>query len=313
MGEFEDLQERVFALYADDQFEKIRDLLSGALERFPDHRSRITFWVACIDSQLGHAGRALETLRGGAEAGMFWPENSLHTDPDLAAARALPGWEEMVRIVRRSAERANANRPDHPEVLVLAPKAGPARGLLIGLHMFGRSAAETADHWRPASEMGLAVVIPESTGVGGDGEPAWTGPGAAARDVRFAREAGLARYPEASGVTIIGGASQGGGRAAEIALTGTPFHCRGLVAVVSTYPDLPEMAASSREAAARGLRAYLLTGDRDTTRDQVERLHADLTTGGVQAELDVVPGLGHEFPDDFPFRLGRALAFLLEL
>jgi predicted esterase len=113
-------------------------------------------------------------------------------------------------------------------------------------------------------------------------------------------------------VTIIGGASQGGGRAAAIALTGDPFPCRGLVAIVSTYPDLPDVPASSRQAAARHLRAYLLTGDRDTMRDQVERLHADLTAGGVQAELDVVPGLGHEYPDDFPSRLGRALEFLLE-
>jgi acetyl esterase/lipase len=108
------------------------------------------------------------------------------------------------------------------------------------------------------------------------------------------------RYPDAAAVTVIGGASQGGGRAAAIALTGDPFSCRGLVAVVSAYPDVPDVAGAARDAGARALRAYLLTGDRDTTRDQVEHLYADLLAGGVEAKQEVVPDLGHEFPNDFP-------------
>jgi pimeloyl-ACP methyl ester carboxylesterase len=312
VSEFDDLQERVFALYAERRFQEIRGLLDGAVERFPNHRSFITYGQACIDSLLGDPKQALERLRRGAEEGLFYLESSLRTDPDLAAARALPGYEEMVGEVRRAAERANAHRPERPEVLLFAPEAAPVRGLLIGLHMFARSAAESAPYWRPASEMGLVVVVPESTQVGGDGEPAWTHSAVTARDVRLAREEALDRYPEAAAATVLGGASQGGGRAAAMALTGDPFPCRGLVAAVSAYPDLPDVPATARDAAARGLRAYLLTGDRDTTRDQVEHLYADLLAGGVQAELDVVPGLGHEFPDDFPERLHRAVGFIFE-
>jgi dienelactone hydrolase len=218
----------------------------------------------------------------------------------------------MVEAVGRSAERANSNRRERPEVLLFAPEAGPVRGLLIGMHMYERSAAESAAHWRPATEIGLVVVVPESTQVSGDGEPAWTDPAVTARDIRLAREEALDRYPEAAAATVLGGASQGGARAAAIALTGDPFPCRGLVAVVSAYPDLPDVPATVRGAAARGLHAYLLTGDLDTTRDQVEHLYADLMAGGVQAELDVVPGLGHEFPDDFPERLRHAIGFIFD-
>ena len=120
------------------------------------------------------------------------------------------------------------------------------------------------------------------------------------------------RYPDAASATVIGGASQGGGRAAAIALTGDPFSCRGLVAVVSAYPDLPDVGGAARDAGARGLRAYLLTGDRDTTRDQVEHLYADLLAGGVEAKQEVVPDIGHEFPNDFPERLRRAFVFILD-
>jgi hypothetical protein len=125
VSEFDDLQERVFTLYAGQRFEEIHRLLDGAVERFPNRPSRITFWQACIDSLLGDPKRALERLRRGAEEGLFWPENWLETDPDLAAARALPGYEEMVEAVGRSAERANSNLRERPEVLLFAPEGDP--------------------------------------------------------------------------------------------------------------------------------------------------------------------------------------------
>jgi len=50
VSEFDDLQERVFALYAERRFEEIHGLLEGAaVERFPNRPSRITFWQACMD------------------------------------------------------------------------------------------------------------------------------------------------------------------------------------------------------------------------------------------------------------------------
>lgn len=312
VSEFEHFRDRVFALYSDGHYEELHALLDGAVDRFPNGRSRITYWQACTDSLLEEPERALDRLRRGAAEGMFWPENSLNTDPDLAAARALDGYDQMMKAVRRSAERANSNRPEKPEVLLFAPESGSVRGLLIGLHMYERSAAESVPHWRPATEEGLVVAVPESTQVSGDGEPAWADPAVTARDVLLAREEALNRHPEAASATILGGASQGGARAAAIAVTGDPFSCRGLVAVVSAYPDVPDVASAARDAGARGLRAYLLTGDRDTTRDQVEHLYADLLAGGVQAKQEVVANLGHEFPDDFPERLRRAVGFILD-
>jgi hypothetical protein len=38
VNEFEDLQDRVLALYSDRRFEEMLALLHGAVERFPDHR-----------------------------------------------------------------------------------------------------------------------------------------------------------------------------------------------------------------------------------------------------------------------------------
>ncbi len=312
MTEFDELRDRVYELYGEGRFEEIGALIDGAVERFPDHRSSITYWQACIDSLLGDPEGAVLGLWRGAEDGMFWPENSLRTDPDLTAARSLPSFGAVLNAARRSSERANANRLERPEVLVFGPMDGSARGVLIGLHMYARTAAESARYWRPATEMGLAVAVPQSTQISGDGEPAWPDAVVTGRDARLAREEALERYPSAAAATIVGGASQGGARAAAIALSGEPFPCRGLIAVVSAFPDLPDVQAAALGAAARGLRAWLVTGDHDSTRDEVERLHRELVAAGVPTELNFVPGLGHEFPNDFPDRLRRAVAFVLD-
>jgi hypothetical protein len=66
VNEFEDLQKRVFALYADGRFAEMPELLDGAVDRFRNWRSRITYWQACMDSLLGEPERALGRLRRGA-------------------------------------------------------------------------------------------------------------------------------------------------------------------------------------------------------------------------------------------------------
>lgn len=45
--------------------------------------------------------------------------------------------------------------------------------------------------------------------------------------------------------------------------------------------------------------------------DSIIRLDHELTSHGVSCHLDVVPGVGHESPDDFGKRLQSGLLFLL--
>ncbi len=79
MDAFDELQERVFALYGQQRFEQMRELLAAAPERFPHRCSRVTYWQACVDSLLGEPEKALQRLRDGAEQAPFWAEESLHT------------------------------------------------------------------------------------------------------------------------------------------------------------------------------------------------------------------------------------------
>lgn len=46
-------------------------------------------------------------------------------------------------------------------------------------------------------------------------------------------------------------------------------------------------------------------------REPAERLDGMFREAGVASHLEVVPGLGHAFPEDFADRLPEALSFVL--
>jgi hypothetical protein len=80
---------------------------------------------------------------------------------------------------------------------------------------------------------------------------------------------------------------------------------------VAGLADLDLLEETARPAARRGVRGWLITGDRDAAQQAVELLHAQLLDAGLECRIDVIPGLGHTFPDDFGERLKAALPFLL--
>jgi hypothetical protein len=65
-------------------------------------------------------------------------------------------------------------------------------------------------------------------------------------------------------------------------------------------------------AAARGLRGWILAGEKERGLELITRLGHELTSRGVPIKLDVVPDIGHEFPEDFGTRLQSGLTFLLD-
>ena len=57
------------------------------------------------------------------------------------------------------------------------------------------------------------------------------------------------------------------------------------------------------------LRAYVVVGERDPSRDGARRLVDVMTSHGVRARLDEREGVGHDYPDDMTETLATALAF----
>jgi predicted esterase len=110
---------------------------------------------------------------------------------------------------------------------------------------------------------------------------------------------------------VFGGYSQGAVMAVTLALQQRPFPSLGFICVGPATPNLQPLLPLMEPAAARGLRGWILAGELEPGLEQIVRLQHELTLRGVACHLEVVPQLGHEFPEDFATRLPSAIDFVL--
>lgn len=94
-------------------------------------------------------------------------------------------------------------------------------------------------------------------------------------------------------------------------MAGEPVPARGFIAVVPAIREARELTKITAVAAERGLRGWIVTGEHDHFRPGLEAFFTRGRAAGLECELEVVPGLGHDFPDDFPTLLVRGLNALL--
>ncbi len=60
-----------------------------------------------------------------------------------------------------------------------------------------------------------------------------------------------------------------------------------------------------------GLRYVMLMGTLDPRHDECRRLAEQLRAAGAEVRLDVIEGLGHDYPADFAQRLAAAVDWML--
>jgi predicted esterase len=140
---------------------------------------------------------------------------------------------------------------------------------------------------------------------------AWEDQESAISDIEEQYAELCARYPIDEEHLVIGGISSGGETALQVALDGTIPAC-GFIVLAPGGADMAALAPYTEQAEARGLRGYFLLGeeDRSVSHEAVRGLVAMLNTRKVPCKLELLPGVGHEYPPDFAAILARALAFI---
>jgi pimeloyl-ACP methyl ester carboxylesterase len=307
--DFLELSDRVLELYRAGAFGEALGAVEAAAGRFPTRQATVVFWRACLQSVTGRSEDALASFKRGLDDGLCWSERFLN-DPDL---EPLFGRAEFQEVVEESARRLAA-LPRHEVSLRTVEPPGEPRGLLLALHGAAWDPDEFARHWGAGADAGFLVAVPNSSLAMGPEEFTWDEPDGAERDVGRAFDLAFSRFEAQveSGrrCVVLAGFSQGGRIALDYALRGTPVPVTGYLGVGPGINDPDGLARLARGASERGLRAAFIVGDRDSLLDPVEKVHASLLEAGLASVLDIVPGLGHWFPEDFAERLPRALAFI---
>lgn len=107
---------------------------------------------------------------------------------------------------------------------------------------------------------------------------------------------------------MVGGASAGGMIAAAIAQDATVPVTGAILAFPGPPPGLTE--AKLRKAAERGLRVALLTGELDGAIKIQKELGVLFDKAGLPNRFVVFPGIGHQYPEDFPSQIDLSLDFI---
>lgn len=311
-SDFRSWAEGIFTHHERGEYQAALALVRAAAPRFPGRSDQIAYWEVCFLCRLGESDQALSSLRTALDAGQWWSPDMLRRDPDLEPLRdqAATSFAEIVAACETRLR--NAQSDAKPGLRVVFPDSPSVDSpLLIALHWRARHPDDFAAWWLPAVAHGAVVAFPRSSLQIGPHAFAWDDPERAEREIgnTFAQLRASTKFDPDK--VILSGASQGGDLAIRLALAGTPIPCRGFVAVVPAVRDVAPLLPLLDGAAQRGLRGWLLTGERDYGRAQAETLHAEMVRYGLACELVVVPGLEHDFSLDFEERLPAALDFVL--
>lgn len=304
---------RILELSAQEQDGQALALALRMREEFPEQPAETNYFVAVLFARTGQPLKTLETFEAGLDAGMGWNETLLRTSRSLAALREHP---RFTAIVERSNARIRALEATTAVELDIVPPARADRDnpLLLPLHGGGDTLAEFAPHWHGAASAGMVVCVPQSSQRRST-DTFWWGPGETFDQQRSEADLTVAfeqvRKKYRINRVVLAGYSQGAVLAVTLALQQRPFPSVGFIGVGPGTSNLDPLLPLMGPAAAGGLRGWILAGEREPGVERIVRLHDELTSRGVPCQLDVVPGLGHELPDDFASRLSSAIRFVL--
>lgn len=312
MSAFSELTGKFFELYGQEAYAEALALVNGALDAFPEHRTEMLTWKLCMLSRAGQLDQTIETLRTALETSTYWwMPSALRRDPDLAPLQGNPEYDRLVAMCE--ARQLASIQAAHPDRLVFPSKAGGAGPwpLLLAFHGWGQNAQADAPHWQSLADQGWLVAVTRSSLEVADGLFTWDD---LERTVAEAKThyAELCRdFPVDPARVVLGGFSQGGGRAVWMALTQALPAC-GVIGVGPYLDELDTLSTSLAPKPGLNVRFYVISGAEENDEGMFARIGAFCAERGLPFRHEIVPGLGHEFPSQFEPYLERAIKFILE-
>jgi dienelactone hydrolase len=302
---FEELTEKMIALYHQKKFEDALQLIEEHLHSFPEQAARLTFWRMCFLSLMGRSEDVFSVFRQGLDSGHWWHEE-LFADPDLNAVRELPEFQRLMGISREQYEEARLHI--ERDYTILEPES-PSSGLyplLITLH--GRNGNKEGDlgRWELARQRGWLVLSTQSTQPVFHGAYHWDNPQQGFADLRFYYDQVSQQYQVDPQRILIAGFSQGSGMAIYTALTRS-LPVSGFIGIGTWWADVSQLDISGTQ-----VRGYFITGEKDHTLERAREIQAVLRKNDIQFGEEVHADLGHEFSSDFGESFDKAINFIFQ-
>jgi predicted esterase len=305
------LVSQAIELYQNQAYAEALDLLTVEGGRYPEQAAMIFFLRSCMATRLEDYELALEIIEDGLCRGHWYSEQLINRTRSWKPLRGMPRFERAVEVCKERQQKIEAGA----RLFTREPGGGCPTGrpcpLLVALHGNWGNGPNTLREWGSVVQGGWVLAAIQSSEVWASNAYAWEDQEAALSDIEEQYAKLSTRYPVDEERLIIGGISSGGETALRVALDGT-IPARGFIVLAPGGADVAALAPYTEQAQARGLRGYFLLGEEDgsVSHEGVRGLVAMLNTRKVPCKLELLSGVGHEYPPDFAAILARALAFI---
>ncbi len=315
---YNDLNAEAMRLYGDQEYGAVYDLLTREGERFPDQAFTVLYLRSCMAARLGQNNQAIDLLRDAHNRGIWYGEQMMRATPSWQHLQGMPAFEEMVALFKADEKDAYVG----PLMLVAEPGGGctgerpcPA---LITLHGNGQNARLSLEGWSEVAGLGWLQASIQSSLVMAPDSFIWDDQEVVLGEIADHYAELTGKYDIDIDRVVLAGFSMGGETAVRAALLGTipvaGFILLGPGGPTIDEPDLWLWLLQEARSAGRSLRGYVFLGENDDAvlPDAIRKLVVLLNENGIPCELEDVPRIRHEYPQDFAPRIARALAFILQ-
>lgn len=260
------------------------------------------------EAALANAAPGLTVLESGGSAFEAAGESS-----EALEARGGAGGEASVGSTG-AAERGAAPKESAGASAGEGPAAEAAqRPLLLALHGDQENERDSAPFWGTASRAGWTVGLVRSSQTRFTDAYGWDDIDLGAAELREHLETLREASPESGGAPVVLGAYSAGAEVALNALLHDELPADGLVLVSPWLAEPAEWVEALGRLEGRTPRFALIAGTEDAEgREAMESLVEAMQEAGLELRLELVPGMGHDYPADFAARLDAALAWIAE-
>ncbi|MHA2237606.1 MAG: alpha/beta hydrolase [Candidatus Hodarchaeales archaeon] len=294
------LQRKSTELYNAEKYEEAIKIDKDRAKEFPELKTSTYYSLIAAASKLKKYSLSCEFLKEILDEGGWYSEMILRQSPSLNPLQGMPEFEDLVNVsVSRSKQFIK------PENITIIPDTvDPPFPLMLSLHGGGGFIKDEYEHWKPIVEKGYILGIPRSNNLfwSGMDNAYWLAYESSVKEIRnYIADLNIDNIIDENRL-LLGGFSQGGGVALQMALTGD-ITAYGFVVVApggGMIEEPDKWQSFIDDSKNRKLRGMIIRGTEDLAipRDRLHDLTKMLNDNGIPCKFLEIPDLGHWYPPD---------------